>query len=209
MAGACSDGYQEDNVTQQRERIIVHKNRRRAFWSLAIVIFMIPVSVLLVLLGLQPGRPEVAWALVLFGLFGIVAFAGSAIRIIHTMRSPWRLGLGPQCLSLYTPTYDLDVPWDRISGIAVDRVNRKPGCVLVLEDLAAVARGATFHPGSKRRDAVTDAATMQARMEVSFDNNGYHLAFPGRILELSPDELAELLAKARKGELWREEERQP
>ena len=55
------------------------------------------------------------------------------------------------------------------------------------------------------RDAVTDAATMQARMEASFDDNGYHLAIPGRILELSPDELAELLAKARMGQLWQEE----
>ena len=196
-------------MTKQQEPIIVHKNRKRALWSLAIVIFMVPVSVLLVLLGLQPGRPEVAWALVLFGAIGVVAFVGSAIRIIHTMRSPWYLELGPQYLSLYTPTYDLDIPWDRIAGIAVDEVNRKPGCILILEDPATVAQGATFHPGSKRHDAVTDATTMQARMEETFDSNGYHLAFPGRILELSPDELAELLAKARKGELWQEEERQP
>ncbi len=195
-------------MTNQREPIIVHKNRKRAIWSLAIVIFMVPVSASLVLLGLQPGRPEVAWALVLFGIIGIVAFIGSAIRIVHTMRSPWYLELASQYLSLYTPTYDLDIPWDRIAGIAVDEVNRKPGCVLVLEDPAAVADGATFHPGSKRRDAVTDPATMQARMEQAFDNNGYHLAFPGRILELSPDELAELLAQARNGDFWREEERQ-
>jgi hypothetical protein len=195
-------------LTQQQERIIVHKNRKRASWSLAIVVFMVPVSVVLVLLGLQPGRPEVAWALVLFGTIGILAFIGSAIRIIHTMRSPWHLELVPWSLCLYTPTYDLDIPWGQIAGIAVDEVNAKPGCVLVLEDPAAVAVTATFHPGSKRHDAVTDTATMRARMEETFNSNGYHLAFPGRILELSPDELAELLAKARRGELWQEQEKQ-
>lgn len=196
-------------MTQQREQIIIHKNRKRAIWSLAIVIFMVPVSALLVLLGLQPGRPEVAWALVLFGTLGIVAFTVSAIRIIHTMRSPWRLEVVPRCLRLYTPTYDLDIPWDCIAGIAVDEVNGKPGCVLVVEDPAIVAQRATFHQGSKRRDAVADATTMQARMEETFDSNGFHLAFPGRILELSPDELAELLAKARQGVLWRDEEKEP
>jgi hypothetical protein len=196
-------------VTQPPKRIIIRKNRKRASWSLAIVIFMVPISVLLVLLGLQPGRPEVSWALVLFGAIGIFAFIGSAIRIIHTMRSPWYLELTPHSLCLYTPTYDLDVPWDLIAGIAVGEVNRKPGCVLVLEDPAAVAANAAFHPGSRRQDAVTDTATMQARMEEAFDSNGYHLAFPGRILELSPDELAALLASARKGELWQEQEKQP
>jgi hypothetical protein len=196
-------------VTQQQKQIIVRKNRKRATWSLAIVIFMVPVSILLVLLGLQPGRPEVAWALVLFGILGIVAFTVSAIRIIHTMGSPWHLELVPQCLRFYTPTYDLDIPWDCIAGIAVDEVNGKPGCVLVVEDPAIVAQRATFHQGSKRHDAVADATTMQARMEKTFDSNGYHLAFPGRILELGPDELAELLAKARQGALWRDEEKQP
>ena len=195
-------------MTQPLERIVIHKNRKRASWSLAIVVFMVPVSVLLVLLGLQPGRPEVSWALVLFGIIGIFAFVGSAIRIILTMRSPWHLELTPQSLCLFTPTYDLEISWGCIAGIAVDEVNGKPGCVLVLEDPAAVAGNATFHAGSKRRDAVTDAATMQARMEATFDSNRYHLAFPGRILELSPDELAGLSARARTGELWQEQETQ-
>jgi hypothetical protein len=56
-----------------------------------------------------------------------------------------------------------------------------------------------------RLDAVTDAQTMQARMEENFDLTGYHLAIPGRILEMGPDELARILVKARTGELWQEE----
>jgi hypothetical protein len=165
---------------------------------------MVPVSGLLVVLGLQPGRPDVAWALVLFGAFGIVAFIISAVRIIRTMRAPWRLELTPHACTLYTPTYDLDLPWDGIAGIAVDEVNRRPGCVLVLEDPAAAAQGARFHRGSNRHDAVTDAATMKIRMETNYDENGYHLAIPGRLLELGPEALAELLTRACKGVLWPE-----
>jgi hypothetical protein len=194
-------------VTPDQDRIIVHKNRKRAFWSLAIVLFMVPVSAVLLLLGLQPGRPDVAWALVLFGALGILAFAFGAFRIVRTMRSPWHLELGPGHLTLRAPTYDLRLPWDSIAGIGVNEVNRKPGCVLVLEDPAAVARGAAFYPGgSNRRSAVTDAATMQARMEQSFQDNGYHLAIPGRLLEMGPEELAGMLARARQGELWPQQE---
>jgi hypothetical protein len=192
-------------LTQSIEPIVVEKNRKRAFWSLAIVIFFVPVSALLVLLGLQPGRPDMSWAMVLFGLVGLVAFGSSAIRIVHTMRAPWHLELTPAHLELYTATYDLEASWDNIAGIAVVNVDRKPGVVLVFEDPAAVVERARFHGKSGRADAVTDARTMAARMEEGFDLTGYHLAIPGRILELVPEELAELLVKARTGQLWKEE----
>jgi hypothetical protein len=42
-------------------------------------------------------------------------------------------------------------------------------------------------------------------MEENFDRTGYHLAIPGRILEMGPDELAGILVKARTGELWQKE----
>ena len=53
--------------------------------------------------------------------------------------------------------------------------------------------------------AVNDPETMQARMEANFEAAGYHLAIPGRILEAGPDELAQLLARGRTGQLWQEE----
>jgi hypothetical protein len=185
------------------EPIVIRKNRKRAFWSLVIVFFFVPISGWLVFMGLQPGRPDVAWALIAIGLVGLVAFAGSTVRIVRTMRASWRLELLPSHMTFYTPTYDLEVPWDLIAGIAVDEVNRKPGCVLIFEDVAAVANRATFHQTqAKRRDAVVDAPTMQARMEENLDWSGYHLAIPGRILEMGPDELAGTLVQARKGKLW-------
>jgi hypothetical protein len=194
------------NVTQSMEPIIVRKNRQRAFWSLVIVLFCIPVSGWLVIIGLRPGRPDVSWALVAIGLVGLVAFGVSAVRVLRTMRAPWRLELTPSHLTLFTPTYDLEVPWDLIAGIAVDEVNRRPGCVLVFEDAASVASRATFHQAQTGRpDAVTDVQIMQARMEENFDRTGYHLAIPGRILEMGPDELAGILVKARTGELWQKE----
>jgi hypothetical protein len=185
------------------EPIVIRKNRKRAFWSLVIVFFFVPISGWLVLIGLQPGRPDVAWALIAIGLVGLVAFAGSTVRIVRTMRAPWRLELYSSHMTLYTPTYDLEAPWDLIAGIAVDEVNRRPGCVLIFEDAAAVAGRATFHQ-SQARDphAVIDALTMQARMEENFNLAGYHLAIPGRILEMGPDELAGTLVRARKGKLW-------
>ena len=192
-------------MTQNLEPIVVRKNRKRAFWALVIVIFFIPISAWLVFLGLQPGRPELSWLLIAFGLVGLVAFGGSTVRIIRTMRAPWHLEIAPSHLKLYTPTYDLEVPWDLIAGIAMAEANRKPACVLLVEDVAAVASRATFHGQAKRIDAVTDAQTMQARMEENFDLTGYHLAIPGRILEMGPDELARTLVEARTGQLWTEE----
>jgi hypothetical protein len=154
-------------------------------------------------MGLQPGRPDVSWALVAIGLVGLVAFAGSTVRIVRTMRASWRLELLPSHMTFYTPTYDLEAPWDLIAGIAVDEVNRKPGCVLIFEDVAAVAGRAIFHQTqTKRPYAVVDAQAMQARMEENFGGTGYHLAIPGRILEMGPDELAGILVRARKGKLW-------
>lgn len=181
--------------------LIVHKNRRRAFWSLVIIIFFVPISAWLVYLGLHPGRPDVSWSLVLFGTLGIVTFSGSAVMVIRTMRAPWRMELKPEHLTLYTPTYDLQIPWDGIAGIAVDEVSRRLGCVLIFEDAAAVAQRARFHHRSARPDAITGAKAMQARMEENFEQLGYHLAIPGRILELGPEELAELLARGRTGDL--------
>jgi hypothetical protein len=206
MAAGKKPERNPNNVAQSLESIIVHKNRKRAFWSLVIVLFCIPVSVWLIIIGLRPGRPDVSWALIAIGLAGLLAFVASAVRVLRTIRAPWRLELIPSHMTLFTPTYDLEAPWDLIAGIAVDAVNRRPGCVLIFEDVPSVTGRATFHRDQARRpDAVTDAQTMQARMEENFDLTGYHLAIPGRILEVGPEELAEILVKARTGELWQEE----
>ena len=189
-------------VKDNLDHIIVHKNRKRAFWALLIVSFFVPISGWLLYLGLQPGRPDVAWALVLFGALGLVAFTASTMAIIRTMRSPWHLALSPSHLTLRTRVYDLDVPWDRVIGIKVDGVNNRPGCVLIFDDVAAVAQGATFHGDSAPYDAVTSADQMMARMRENYDGQGYHLGLPGRILEMGADDLAELLTKARTGQLW-------
>jgi hypothetical protein len=193
-----------DAIVTNNRVLVVRKNRRRAFWSLVIIIFFIPISAWLVYLGLQPGRPDVSWSMVLFGALGIVTFSGSAVMIVRTMRAPWRLELQPERLALYTPTYDLEVPWDDIAAIAVDEVNRRLGCILVFEDVAAVAQRARFHHKSGRPDAINSAKTMQARMEDNFEQLGYHLAIPARILELGPEELAQLLVKGRTGAVWSE-----
>jgi hypothetical protein len=145
---------------------------------------MLPISGWLFYTGLQPGKPFVAWALVAFGVAGLVAFSVAAVAVIRTMRAPWHLALSPSSLVLSTPAYDLDVPWERITGIAVDEVNRR------------------FRDLTTRRGTVADAATMRDRMEENYGNCGYHLGIPGRILELGPDELAGLLAQARTGALW-------
>lgn len=191
-------------MRDSKEAIIIHKNRKRAFWALIIILFMVPVSIWLLFAGLQPGRPEVGWSMVLFGTLGLVTFAGSAALIIATMRAPWHLELSPSALTLYFPTYDLAVPWEGIAGIAVDEVNRRLGCVLVFEDLATVVQSARFHHKANRPDAVNDATTMQARMEENWTAMGYHLGIPGRILEMGPEELADLLVQARTGRLWHE-----
>lgn len=187
--------------------IIVRKNRKRAFGALAIVVMMLPVSGWLLYTGLQPGRPDVAWALVIFGVAGLAAFTASAVTIIRTMRSPWHLALNPARLRLRTPTYDLDIAWEQVDGIIVDQVNRRPGCALIFKDVAAVAENATFHAGSRNPDAVNDAATMQARLQENYEEMGYHMGIPGRLLELGPDALAELLVKARTGRIWEGERR--
>jgi hypothetical protein len=189
-------------VTQHREPIIVHKNRKRAFWALIIILFFIPISGWLVFLGLQPGRPDISWSMVLFGALGLVTFIGSSVLIVTTMRAPWHLEINLSDLMLYTPTYDLAVPWESIAGIAVDEVQRRLGCVLIFEDVAAVVAQARFHSRNSRPDAITNAKTMQARMEENLRTWGYHLGIPGRILEMGPEELAKLLTQARTGELW-------
>jgi hypothetical protein len=184
-------------LTQREGSIIVEKNRKRGAAALIIVIFFVPISVWLVILGLQPGRPDVSWALVLFGSLGVLAFGASGFLVIRTIRAPWHLEVSPSHLALYTPTYDLKVPWEKIAGIAVDEVNRRLCCVLIFEDVASLVQGAEFHGNSKRPDAVTGPGTMQARMNENFDLWGYHLAIPGRILEMGPEELADLLAQAK------------
>lgn len=193
-------------MIRDRDTYIVRKNRKRALGSLVIVGFMIPVSGWLLYAGLQPGRPDISWALVLFGVVGCIAFAMSALAIVRTMRSPWNLELGPSDLTLRTPGYDLRIPWHHVAGIAVDVVNQRPGCVIVLDDVEAVSHGATFLPGSNRRDAVVDRAVMCTRLEDNFRQAGYHLGIPGRMLELSPERLAELLVQARTGSLWKDGE---
>ena len=190
--------------------VVVHKNRTRAFWSLVIIFFMIPISAWLLFLGLRAGRLGVGWSLVLFGGLGLVAFTASAVLVIRTLRAPWHLALYPSHLAVHAPAYELEVPWEQIAGIAVDEVARRLGCVLVFEDPAAVANGATYLPMHGRSDAVRDAASMRARMEHNYENWGYHYGFPGRILEVGPEGLAELLASARTGALWQQgEEAEP
>ncbi len=184
-------------MTHRGESIVVGKNRKRALAALAIVVFFVPISAWLVVWGLQPGRPDVSWALVLFGSVGVLAFGASAVLVIRTMRTPWRLEVNPAQLTLYTPAYDLRLPWEKIAGIAVAPANRRLCCALLFEDVASIAQGAEFHSNSKRPDAVTDAGTMQARMEENLNLHGYHLAIPSRLLEMGPEELAELLAKAK------------
>lgn len=192
-------------MTEINESIIVQKNQRRAFWALIIVLFFVPVSGILVYLGTRPGREDIGWAIVAFGVLGLATFSWSAVMIVRTMRSSWRLEVNPAALVLYTPNYDLEAPWDSIVGIAVDRVARKPGCVLIFEDTEAVVQRTRFHAEDAGRGAVTDANMMQAQMEVNLERLGYHLGIPGRILEMDAGELAGFLSRARTGELWGEE----
>jgi hypothetical protein len=184
-------------VTHREGSIIVGKNRKRGLAALIIVIFFVPISAWLVFWGLQPGRPDVSWALVLFGFVGLLAFCASGVVVIRTLRAPWRLEINPAHLRLYTPTYDLRVPWEQIVGIAVDEVNRRLCCALLFENVASLVQGAEFHSRSNQPDAVTGPEAMQARMEENFSLYGYHLAIPSRILEIGPEKLAELLAEAK------------
>jgi hypothetical protein len=192
-------------VKRNGDTIVVDKNRRRAFWALTLVGFMILVSLVLLVTGLV-SKSGVLWTVVWLGLVGLLGFGGSAGLIVHTMRSPWHLAVSPTHLKLHTPTYLLDVPWDNVAGIAVDEVNWREGCTLVFENPAAVAESARFLARSSRPDIVTDAATMLARMKDCYANLGYHLGIPGRILEKGPAELADLLSRACSGQLWQEGE---
>jgi hypothetical protein len=196
-------GY-EGVFWMSNETVVVHKNRRWAWWTLGMIALGLPVSAWFLYLGLRPGRPGVGWALVAFGLLGLVAFGTYGWTVIRTLRSPWRLELAPSHLTLYTPAYDLRVPWERVVGIVVDEVDRRPGCALIFDDAAAVAEGAVFHRASAPPGAVTNAARMRARMEEAFRQQGYHLGIPRLILELGPEALAALLARARTGDLWQE-----
>jgi hypothetical protein len=191
-------------VTNSTETIIVGKNRQRAFWALAIVAFMGLVSIVLIATGLL-GKEDILWAPVSLGTLGLLGFGASAAMVIRTMRSPWHLALDPDRLTLYTPTYILTALWENVTGIIVAEVNWRLGCALVFEDPGAVAQETRFLFRSNRPDMVSDAGTMLARMEENYTNLGYHLGIPGRILEKGPEDLAELLAKARTGELWQKE----
>lgn len=183
------------------DTIVVEKNRQRAFWALVIVAFMSLVSLVLILAGVL-GRSEVLWTPVWLGTVGLLGFGASAIMIIQTLRSPWHLAVDPAGLRLRTQTYLLEVPWDNVAGIGVDEVNFRQGCVLVFEDPATVAEGTRFLARSNRPDIITGREAMLARMEENHQDLGYHLGIPGRILEMGPEELAELLARARTGALW-------
>jgi hypothetical protein len=185
-----------------RDVIVVRKNRKRAFWALLLIGFMLLVSLVLLIVGLVD-RTGVLWTLVWLGLVGVVGFGGSAALVIRTMRSPWHVAVSPTHLRLHTPTYLIDVPWENVAGIAVDEVNWRDGCTLVFEDPASVAESARFLARSSRPDIVTDAGTMLARMEDCYVDLGYHLGIPGRLLEKGPKELAELLSQACTGQLWK------
>lgn len=187
------------------DAFIVEKNRQRAFWALVIVGFMALVSLLLLITGLAGNESGIIWMPVWLGTLGLLGFGGSAGLVIHTMRAPWHLAVGPVHMTLHTPTYRLQVPWDNVAGIVVDAVNHRLGCALVFEDAAVVVQGATFLARSDRPEFVTDAETMLARMRENYGNLGYHLGIPGRILEKSPEELAEFLTQARTGQLWQQE----
>jgi hypothetical protein len=169
---------------------------------MVIVLFFVPISAWFVFLGAQPGRPDVSWAMVIFGLIGLFAFTASAVSIFLTMRSPWRLELSPERVIIYAPNYTLPIQWDQILGIAVDTVRKKPECALVFQNVHAVVQQASFQGKARQRDAVTDAATMQARLEENYRRTSYHLVIPGKILETGADELAELMVRARTGDLW-------
>lgn len=188
-------------MKQDGEVIIIEKNRQRAFWALAIILFMSLVSLALVGAGLL-GAQEILWTPVTLGTVGLLGFGAAAWVILGTMRARWHLALGRTGFRLHTPAYLLDVPWDNVAGIATDEVNFREGCVLVFEDPAAVAQTARFLVRSNDPEVVASPATMQARFEENMARLGYHLGIPGRILELGPEELARLLSKARTGALW-------
>lgn len=188
-------------MTQDGEVILVEKNRRRAFWALAIIVFMGLVSLALIGAGLLGGE-GILWTPLALGVTGILGFGAAAWMIVGTMRADWHLAVSPTGFRLHTPAYVLDVPWDNVAGIATAEVNHREGCALLFEDPAAVARAARFLVRSDHPEVVASADKMEGRFEENMDKLGYHLGIPGRILELGPEELARLLARARTGELW-------
>jgi hypothetical protein len=193
------------DVRRESEKIIVEKNRKRAFWALVIVLFMALVSLALILAGVL-GAEGILWTPLWLGTVGLLGFGASAGLVVRTMRAPWHLALDPEGLTLHTQAYRLRVPWENVVAIGVDEVNFREGCVLAFEDPDAVAAGTRFLVRSSRPDVVADAERMRARMEENYDALGYHLGIPGRLLELGPEELAGLLARARSGALWKEGE---
>jgi len=199
----AADLILEDGGSVKREGdvIVVEKNRRRAFWALAIVVFMSLVSLALLGAGLLGGE-GILWTPVALGTVGLLGFGVAAWMIVSTMRARWHLAVSRSGFRLHTPAYVLDVPWENVAGIATNEVNFREGCVLLFEDPAAVAQTARFLVRSNHPQVVASPAAMQARFEENMDTLGYHLGIPGRILELGPDELASLLSRARSGALW-------
>ena len=191
----------ESSVKQEGDVIVVEKNRRRAFWALAIIVFMSLVSLALLGAGLLGGE-GILWTPVALGTVGLLGFGAAAWMIVGTMRADWHLAVSRAGFRLHTPAYLLEVPWDNVAGIATDEVNFREGCVLLFEDPAAVAGMAQFLVRSDHSAVVASPATMQARFEENMEKLGYHLGIPGRILELGPEELAGLLSRARTGALW-------
>jgi hypothetical protein len=188
------------------QTIVIRMNRRWAWWTLGMAVLGVVSSAWLMYTGLRPGRPDpgTGWLLAATSLVGVVAFAYAGWVAVRTIHSPYRLELSPSHLAFFTPAYDLRVPWERVAGIALADVDRRIGCALVFDDVAAVAEGAAFHSASAPKGAVRSAARMQERMEGCFRDTGYHLGIPHRILERGPEALAKLLTQARTGELWQE-----
>jgi hypothetical protein len=186
------------------ETIVVRNNRLWAWWALAMITAGLFFSGWLLSIGLRPGRAGLSSMTGIMGILGLIAFSFCGWAAVRTLRAPWRLELSRARLTFFTRAYDLSVPWERVSGIAVTEVDRRPGCALVFDDVAAVVEGARFHPARAAQGAVASAPQMRERMEGSFRRAGYHLGIPARVLELGPEPLARLLARARTGELWQE-----
>ncbi|MDD3828419.1 MAG: hypothetical protein PHY79_20850 [Anaerolineae bacterium] len=188
-------------MKQEGDVIVVEKNRRRAIWALAIIVFMSLVSLALLGAGLL-GGDGILWTPIALGTVGLLGFGVAAWMIVSTMRARWHLAVSRSGFRLHTPAYLLDVPWENVAGIATNEVNFREGCVLLFEDPAAVAQTARFLVRSNHPEVIASPDAMQARFEENMDKLGYHLGIPGRILELGPDELASLLSRARSGALW-------
>jgi len=132
-----------DSVKQEGDVIVVEKNRRRAIWALAIIVFMSLVSLALLGAGLL-GGDGILWTPIALGTVGLLGFGVAAWMIVSTMRARWHLAVSRSGFRLHTPAYPLDVPWENVAGIATNEVNFREGCVLLFEDPAAVAQTARF-----------------------------------------------------------------